>query len=115
MDRRTLLRRTAATGAALSLAGCLRRSREENALRIAGTNIGSNEQGYLTYDVTVSNVASQTTSGTVYVTYELNGETGTKVRQVTLEPKKSTVVTVTFDVKQSAVRNFSPSASVEES
>ena len=114
MNRRTLLRRAAAAGSTLAVAGCLRGSREEDALSIQSTAIEETDDGYLSYVVTISNVADREANGTLYVNSDLNGEASTKVRQVTLDAHTTDAVRVTYDVEFSDVSNFNPSSDLVE-
>jgi len=115
MKRRTLLGRATAAGVTLAVAGCLRRGRDESVLVVSATNFEEDEEGWLVYEVTVSNPSDREASGTVYVNSELNGEAGTKVRQVALSPNTTTTFRITYDVKFSEVTNFNPSVSIDES
>ena len=114
MKRRTLLGRTAAAGVTLAVAGCLRRGRDENVLEVSNSNFEEGDDGSLVYEVTVSNPSDREASGTMYVNSELNGEAGTKVRQVTLPPHTTTTFRITYDVQFSEVSNFNPSVSIDE-
>lgn len=114
MKRRTLLRQTGVAGATLALAGCLRRSRDEEALSIADSTIDQDDEGYLVYEVVITNTADRDASGTLYVNSELQGEAGTKVRQVNLEAHSTTTVRIVYDVKFNNVTSYSPSSSITE-
>lgn len=114
MKRRTLLRQTGVAGATLAVAGCLRRSYDENALSIEGERFDQTEDGYQVFAVTVSNTADRDASGTLYVTANVNGETSTKVRQLSLEAHSTTVVRIEYDVKSANLTNFEPEASITE-
>jgi hypothetical protein len=114
MNRRTLLGRMAAAGSVLAVAGCLRQDTEEDALRIQDTAIEEMEDGFLSYVITISNVADREASGTLYVNSDLNGDATTKVRQVTIDAHTTEAVRITYDVQYSEVSNFSPSSDLVE-
>jgi hypothetical protein len=114
MKRRTLLRRTGAAGATLAVSGCLRRSYDEDALSIEETRFDQSEDGYFVYELTVSNTADHDASGTVYVTGALNGESTTKVRQLSLNAHSTQIVRIEYDVKDKNVTNFEPQTSITE-
>ncbi|MFB6269555.1 MAG: hypothetical protein ABEH83_06405 [Halobacterium sp.] len=107
MDRRTLLSRTAAAGVALTLAGCLRSGGDEDVLSISDSKFQESEDGYLVVVVTVSNPSDREASGTLYVNSELNGESLTRVREVSLGPHSTTNVRVKYDTKYADVESFS--------
>lgn len=114
MKRRTLLRRTGAVGATLAVAGCLRRSRDEDALSIADSTITESDDGYLVYELVISNTADRKAEGTLYVNSELDGDAETKVRQVSLDAHSTTIVRIEYDIKFKNVTSFSPSSSITE-
>jgi hypothetical protein len=116
MKRRTLLGRAAAvTGGGLALAGCLRDGREDEVLTQSGTEFGEDEEGRLTYTVTVSNPSDREATGTLYVNSELDGEATTKVRQVSLPPHTTESFTFTYDVPYDDLPgSFSPEVDLQE-
>jgi hypothetical protein len=114
MKRRTLLRRTGAAGATLTVAGCLRRSYDEDALSIEETRFDQSEDGYFVYELTISNTADRDASGTLYVTGPLNDESTTKVRQLSLDAHSTQVVRIQYDVKNENLTNFEPQTSITE-
>ncbi|MXR21809.1 hypothetical protein [Halobacterium bonnevillei] len=99
MNRRTLLRTTAAAGVALSLSGCLRRGDDEDALVVSDEEAGESEDGTFVVTVTISNPTDRAASGTLYVNSQLDDEALTRVREVSLEPHSTTTVRVEFDVQ----------------
>jgi LEA14-like dessication related protein len=107
MNRRTLLRNTAAAGVALSLSGCLRRGEDEDALSISASDTGETEDGNLVVTVTVSNPTDREASGTLYVNSQLDDEALTRVREVSLEPHSTTTVRVEYDVQYRNISSFS--------
>jgi hypothetical protein len=107
MNRRTLLRRTAAAGAAASVAGCLRRGRDENVLTVSASDFQEGEDGNLVVTVTVSNPSDREASGTLYVNSELDDESLTRVRDVSLDAHSTTVVTIEYDVAYEDIGSFS--------
>lgn len=114
MDRRTVLRRTALAGAALPLAGCLRRGRDENVLSVSDTSYRESDDGNVLLVVTVSNPSDREASGTLYVNSELNDESLTRVREVSLDPHTTTVVRVEYDVAYDDVSSFSWNTDIVE-
>lgn len=107
MNRRTLLSRTAAAGAALTLAGCLRTGSDEDVLSISSSEINESEDGYLLVTITISNPSDSEASGTLYVNSELDDESFTRVREVSLEAHSTTVVRVEYDVAYRDIGSFS--------
>jgi hypothetical protein len=114
MDRRTLLRRTAAAGATLALAGCLRRGGDEDVLAVADSNFEETEGGNLSVVVTVSNPSDRAASGTLYVNSELNDESFVRVREVDLDAHSTTVVTIEYDVAYGNISSFSYNTDLQE-
>jgi hypothetical protein len=107
MNRRTLLSRTVAAGAALSLAGCLRSGGEEDVLSISDSKFEADEDGNLVVVIVVSNPSDREASGTLYVNSELNDQSLTRVREVSLQPHSTTTVEVTYDTKYENISSFS--------
>jgi len=107
MNRRTLLRRTAAAGVALPLAGCLRTGDGEAGLTVADSTYEEGENGNAVVVVTVSNPSGREASGTLYVNTEFDGESYTRVREVTLAANETTVVRVEYDAVYDDVTNAS--------
>ncbi|MCD2202518.1 hypothetical protein [Halobacterium sp. KA-6] len=107
MNRRTLLRRTAAASVALPLAGCLRSGDDEAGLTVAESTYEEGENGNVVVVVTVSNPSGREASGTLYVNTEFDDEAYTRVREVTLGPNETTVVRVEYDVAYDDVTNAS--------
>lgn len=113
MERRRLLRLTGGLGASV-IAGCVGQGgNEEFALKVANQEYGADEDGYLVFNVTVSNPSNHEQSGTVYLDAEVNGEDRVRVREVTLDAHETREVTVRFDVAFENVTSFSGSTSVE--
>ncbi|NIB99217.1 hypothetical protein [Halobacterium sp. R2-5] len=99
MNRRTLLRRTAAAGVALPLAGCLRTGDGEAGLTVADSGYEESDGGNVAIAVTVSNPSGREASGTLYVTVEVDDESYAREQDVTLAANETTVVRVAFDVE----------------
>ena len=116
MKRRTLLGRAAATaGASLALAGCLRDGRDDEVLERTDSEFGEDDEGYLTYTVTVSNPSGRDATGTLYVNSELDGEATTKVRQISLPAHTTESYTFTYDVQYDELSgDFSPETDIQE-
>lgn len=108
MNRRTLLKRSAAAGTALSLAGCLRRGGEdEDALNVSSSDATESEDGNLLLTVTVSNPTDREASGTLYINSEIDDEALTRVREVSLDPHSTTTVRVEYDIQYREITSFS--------
>ena len=116
MNRRTLLGRTAAAAtASLALAGCLRDGRDDEVLEQTETEFGRDDDGYLTYTVTVSNPSNRDASGTLYVNSELEGEAMTRVREISVPAHTTKSYTLTYDVQYDELsESFSPSVDIQE-
>lgn len=114
MNRRTLLRRTGVAGATLAVAGCLRRSYDEDALSIEDKRFDQTADGYFVFELTISNTADRDASGTLYVHSELEGDNGTKVRQLSFDPHSTQAVRIEYGVKNENVTNFEPETSLTE-
>lgn len=114
MKRRTLLGRTAAAGVALSLAGCLRRGRDDTVLEVSSTDFGGDDDGYLYFEATVSNPSGREAAGTLYVNSEIDDESFVRVREVELGPHSTETVRITYDVEYANVTNFEPSVDLTE-
>lgn len=111
MQRRRLLRNAGVIGGTL-LAGCMGDSSEEFTLTKANAEIGQNASGYLTYNVTVSNVGNHDQTGKLYVTATLNDDELVRVREVSLEAHKTREISITYDVKFENVTKFTPKAEI---
>lgn len=113
MNRRRLLGVAGALGTSV-IAGCVGGGgKEEFALKIADQDFGPDEDGYLVYNVTLSNPSNDEQSGTVYLNAEVNDEDLVRVREVTLSAHETREVTIRFDVKYENITSFSGSPSVE--
>jgi len=116
MKRRTLLGRAAAAAtASLALAGCLQDGRDDEVLERTDTQFGEDDEGYLTYTVTVSNPSNRDATGTLYVNSDLQGEAITKVREISLPAHTTESYTFTYDVLRSELSGgFSPDVDLQE-
>jgi len=106
MNRRTLLRRTAAAGL-VPLVGCLRTGDDEAGLTVVDTNYEESEGGNVVIAVVVSNPSGREAAGTLYVNAEIDDQSLTRVREVTLGQNETTTVRVEYDVAYDDVESVS--------
>lgn len=113
-DRRTLLRRGAATGSLL-LAGCMGSKADEGtSLSKANVDFYANDEGYLELSIIVTNAGNERESGLLLIHATLNGDSHERVREITLDAHATQEYLVTFDVKMENVTDFSPGVSIQQ-
>ncbi|MFB6268048.1 MAG: hypothetical protein ABEI31_10345 [Halodesulfurarchaeum sp.] len=85
----------------------------EFSLEVAHEEIGQSADGYLVFNVTITNSGNQAQRGTLYVTADLNGNQTVRVREVSLDPHQTTEVTIRYNVTYRNVTKFVPESSIE--
>ncbi|MFB6153187.1 MAG: hypothetical protein ABEJ27_02940 [Halodesulfurarchaeum sp.] len=85
----------------------------EFTLQVANEEIGQGADGYLVFNVTITNSGNQAQRGTLYVTANLNGNQTVRVRKVSLGPHQTTEVTIRYNVTYRNVTKYVPESSIE--